>query len=184
MMASDFSMRAKWRALKSGWRSAPQKVLDRGNIVRDGRIVGYPMEYVECLMKPIRARCAQFTLGALHRLPHSPACFVISLIRIKAERTNSAVLRTLSILFTRLERARLFLAEFLFFKDFGRVVPPLRTIHLGQNFSEPFANSEARREVFGFLCLRFRLLRILRHYVRSLPCAGFEMGKITHISAQ
>src|SRR5208337_4558354 len=36
MMASDFSMRAKWRALKSGWRSAPQKVLDRGNIVRDG----------------------------------------------------------------------------------------------------------------------------------------------------
>jgi len=37
MMASDFSMRAKWRALKSGWRSAPQKVLDRGNIVRDGR---------------------------------------------------------------------------------------------------------------------------------------------------
>src|SRR5271157_4881599 len=41
MMASDFSMRAKWRALKSGWRSAPQKVLDRGNIVRDGRKVAY-----------------------------------------------------------------------------------------------------------------------------------------------
>src|ERR1035438_1288351 len=37
MMASDFSMRAKWRALKSGRSSAPQKVLDRGNIVRDGR---------------------------------------------------------------------------------------------------------------------------------------------------
>jgi len=33
MMASDFSMRAKWRALKSGWRSAPQKVLDRGNML-------------------------------------------------------------------------------------------------------------------------------------------------------
>src|SRR5208337_2607709 len=31
--------RAKWRAHKSGWGSAPQKVLDRGNIVRDGCIV-------------------------------------------------------------------------------------------------------------------------------------------------
>jgi hypothetical protein len=31
-------MRAKWRALKSGSRSAPQKVLDRGNILRDGTV--------------------------------------------------------------------------------------------------------------------------------------------------
>ena len=45
-MASDFSMRAKWRALKSGWRSAPQKVLDRGNIVRDGRKT--PNSYMCC----------------------------------------------------------------------------------------------------------------------------------------
>src|SRR4029077_7532601 len=103
-------------------------------------------------MKPIRTRCTQFTLGALHRLPHRPACFILSLIRIEAERTNSAVLRTLSVLFTRLKWARLFITEFLFFKDFGSVVPPLRTIHLDQNFSEPFANSEAWREVFGFLC--------------------------------
>ena len=29
-------MRAKWRTLKSGRCSAPQKVLDRGDIVRDG----------------------------------------------------------------------------------------------------------------------------------------------------
>ena len=36
MMASGFSMRAKWRALKSGRWSVPQKVLDRGDSVRDG----------------------------------------------------------------------------------------------------------------------------------------------------
>ena len=42
MMASDFSMRAKWRALKSGCCGAPQKVLDRRDSVRDGRIVGVP----------------------------------------------------------------------------------------------------------------------------------------------
>src|SRR5271169_844669 len=35
-------MRAKWRALKSGWGSVPQKVLDRGDVVRDGRIVAVP----------------------------------------------------------------------------------------------------------------------------------------------
>src|SRR5271157_2229805 len=32
-------MRAKWRARKSGRCSAPQKVLDRGDIVRDGRSI-------------------------------------------------------------------------------------------------------------------------------------------------
>ena len=32
-------MRAKWRALKSGCCGVPQKVLDRGDSVRDGRIV-------------------------------------------------------------------------------------------------------------------------------------------------
>ena len=33
-------MRAKWRALRSGCCGVPQNVLDKGNSVRDGRIVG------------------------------------------------------------------------------------------------------------------------------------------------
>src|SRR5208337_1239643 len=63
MMASDFSMRAKWRALKSGWRSAPQKVLDRGNIVRDGRKTLGP--YRKCPGVKGRSRAPQRDAGAL-----------------------------------------------------------------------------------------------------------------------
>ena len=58
MMASDFSMRAKWRALKSGRSSAPQKVLDRGNIVRDGRMNAHSGEVDG--QTPRKSSCGKF----------------------------------------------------------------------------------------------------------------------------
>jgi len=77
------------------------------------RMVRLPMEYVERFMEAYGMLRA-IHLGDRHRLPIARPVFSSVLYEYRRENTLR-LFRTLRILFTRLERARLFLAEFLFF---------------------------------------------------------------------